>query len=149
MIPYSRQSINSKDIESVKKTLLSDFLTQGPATFRFEKLISKLTQCKYVVSTNSASSALHVACLALDLKKNDIVWTVPNTFVASANCALNCDATIDFVDIDRETFNISITLLEKKLILAKKKKITQNFNSSSFCRPTIRSKKNMGTSKKV
>ena len=69
MIPYSRQSINSKDIESVKKTLLSDFLTQGPATFRFEKLISKLTKCKYVVSTNSASSALHVACLALELKK--------------------------------------------------------------------------------
>ncbi len=122
MIPYSRQSINSKDIESVKKTLLSDFLTQGPATFRFEKLISKLTKCKYVVSTNSASSALHVACLALDLKKNDIVWTVPNTFAASANCALNCGASIDFVDIDKETFNISVSLLEKKLILAKKKK---------------------------
>ncbi len=122
MIPYSRQSINSKDIESVKKTLQSDFLTQGPATLKFEKLISKLTRCKYVVSTNSASSALHIACLALGLKKNDIVWTVPNTFAASANCALNCGALLDFVDIDKDTFNISVTLLEKKLILAKKKK---------------------------
>ena len=122
MIPYSRQSINNKDIAEVVKVLRSDFLTQGPKVDIFEKKVSKLVKSKFAVACNSATSALHLACLALNLKSKDIVWTVPNTFVASANCAINCGAKIDFVDIDKETWNISIKMLEKKLKIAKKKK---------------------------
>ncbi len=122
MIPYSRQSINKADSKSLIKTLNSNFLTQGPKVKEFENKIKKITGCKYAIATNSGSSALHVACLALGVKKGDFVWTVPNTFVASANCALNCGAILDFVDIDKNTFNISIDELKKKLILAKKKK---------------------------
>ena len=134
MIPYSRQSINNKDIAEVVKVLRSDFLTQGPKVDIFEKKVSKLVKSKFAVACNSATSALHLACLALNLKSKDIVWTVPNTFVASANCAINCGAKIDFVDIDKETWNISIKMLEKKLKIAKKKKkITKNLNTSSFC----------------
>ena len=121
MIPYSRQSVDKKDIASVVKILKSDFLTQGPKVEEFEKRISNLCKSKYVVASNSATSSLHIACLALNLKSKDIVWTVPNTFVASANCAINCGAEVDFVDIDAMTFNISISSLEKKLVTAKKK----------------------------
>ncbi len=122
MIPYSRQSINKKDILEVNKVLRSDFLTQGRKVGEFEKLVSKISKAKFGVAANSASSALHLGCLALGLKKNDIVWTVPNTFVASANCAINCGASIDFVDIDKDTWNISLEELKKKLVKAKKKK---------------------------
>ena len=121
MIPYSRQSVDKKDIASVVKILKSNFLTQGPKVEEFEKNISNLCRSKYVVASNSATSSLHIACLALNLKSKDIVWTVPNTFVASANCAINCGAEVDFVDIDAKTFNICISSLEKKLIDAKKK----------------------------
>ena len=116
MIAYSRQTISNADINVVKKVLKSDFLTQGPETKKFEFNLKKRFKSKYAVSVNSASSALHLACLAMNIKKNDIVWTVPNTYAASANCALLLGAKIDFVDIDIKTFNISIIELEKKLI---------------------------------
>ena len=123
MIPYSRQSVDKKDIASVVKILKSRFLTQGPKVEEFEKRISNLCGSKYVVASNSATSSLHIACLALNLKSKDIVWTVPNTFVASANCAINCGAEVDFVDIELETFNIDLHKLEIKLQKAKKKKL--------------------------
>tara|TARA_A100001011_G_C14296885_1_gene838845 strand:- start:1620 stop:2774 length:1155 start_codon:yes stop_codon:yes gene_type:complete len=119
MIPYSRQNINQQDVLEVNKVLRSNFLTQGNNVRKFEKIISKYTKAKYSVAVNSASSALHIACLALGIKKNDIVWTVPNTFVASANCAIHCGATVDFVDIDPDDWNISISSLQKKLEIAK------------------------------
>ena len=122
MIPYSRQSINKKDLDNVKKVLLSDYLTQGPEVKKFEKEIQSYLNVNYALALNSATSALHVACLALDLSKDDWLWTVPNTFVASANCAKYCDAKVDFVDINNETFNICFKKLEKKLKIAKKLK---------------------------
>ncbi len=121
IIPYGRQSIDNKDIKNVVSVLKSDFLTSGPIVKRFEKEISKFSNSRFAVSANSATSALHIACLALGLKKGDILWTTPITFVASANCALYCGAKVDFVDIDLETFNLSALNLEKKLIYAKKK----------------------------
>ena len=127
MIPYSKQNINKKDTSAVLKVLKSNFLTQGPTVQKFEKKICKLTRAKYATACNNGTSALHLACLALDVKKNDIVWTVPNTFVATANCVLNCGGKIDFVDIKKENFNISVVELEKKLIRAKKKKNCQKF----------------------
>ena len=121
MIPYSTQTIDIKDIKAVIKTLKSQLLTQGPQIKKFEKLISQEVGAKYVSAVNSATSALHISCLALGFKKNDILWTTPNTFVASANCALHVGGKVDFVDIDYKTSNIDVKLLEKKLILAKKK----------------------------
>lgn len=120
MIPYSRQTISKNDIDAVVKVLKSDYLTQGPKTLQFEKKLSEKFNAKYVITANSASSALHLACLSLDIKSKDIVWTVPNTYAASANCALLLGAKIDFVDINNDTFNISVEALEKKLKLAKK-----------------------------
>jgi len=122
MKPFSRQSIDKKDINAVLKVLKSNFLTQGPTVKYFEKKIAKFVNCKFAVASNSGSSALHIACLALGIKKNDLVWTVPSTFAASANCAINCGANIDFVDIDKETFNISVEKLSVKLEEARKKK---------------------------
>ena len=121
MIPYSRQNINKRDILEVNKVLKSNFLTQGDKVSKFEKIVSNFTKAKYSIAVNSASSALHIACLALGIKKKDIVWTVPNTFVASANCAIHCGATLDFVDIDPDNWNISLIELEKKLKIAKRK----------------------------
>jgi len=118
-IPYSKQEISEEDIDSVVKTLKSEYLTQGPSVPAFEMECNKFFSSQYSVAVNSASSGLHVACLALGVKKGDIVWTTPNTFVATANCAINCNAEIDFVDIDPDTFNISLGELEKKLINAK------------------------------
>jgi UDP-4-amino-4,6-dideoxy-N-acetyl-beta-L-altrosamine transaminase len=119
-IPYNRQFIDKDDIKAVTKVLKSDFLTQGPSVNIFEKNISKFVGSKYAVAVNSASAGLHLSCLALGLKKNDILWTVPNTFVSSASCGLHCGAKIDFVDIDEQTNNISIDKL--KIKLKKKKK---------------------------
>lgn len=119
-INYARQDVNQDDIDSVVQVLQSDMLTQGPVGLKFEQTISEYCGVKYAVSSNSATSSLHIACLALGVKKDDIVWTVPNTFVASANCALYCGADIDFVDIDPLTFNMCSSMLEKKLIDAKK-----------------------------
>ena len=120
MIPYGRQNINQEDIDSVVKVLKSDFLTQGPITPEFESEVSKYCNVNYAVAVINATSALHLACLALGVSKNDIVWTSPISFVASANCARYCGAQIDFIDIDNDTFNISIDLLKQKLINAEK-----------------------------
>ena len=122
MIPYSRQLIGSSEIKAVVKTLKSDFLTQGDNLIKFENVLAKKFNSKYSVGFNSATSALHIACMALGIKKNDIVWTCTNSFVASSNCALYCGAKIELIDIDLETFNISLVELEKKLISAQKKK---------------------------
>ena len=118
---YSSQFIDKKDIKSVKDVLESKYLTQGPIVPKFEKLLSKYCNTKYAVALNSATSALHVACLALGLKKGDYLWTTPISFVASSNCGLYCGAKIDFVDIDIKTFNLDLNLLEKKLKISKRK----------------------------
>ena len=120
MIPYGRQDIKQQDIDAVVEVLQSDFLTQGPMVPAFEKSIMDACNAKYAVAVNSATSALHIACLALGLGKDDWLWTTPNTFVASANCGLYCGAQIDFVDIDPRTYNLSIKALEEKLIIAEK-----------------------------
>ena len=122
MIPYGKQDISNEDIQAVVDVLKSDFLTQGPAVPAFEKKLADYCQAKYAVAVNSATSALHIACLALGLGENDLLWTSPITFVASANCALYCGASVDFVDIDPETYNMSASLLEEKLIKAKQEK---------------------------
>ena len=118
MIPYGRQDITSKDIEEVIKVLNSDFLTQGPVLPKFEKSISTYCGVSYAYAMNSATSALHIACMALEVGRGDIVWTAANTFAASSNCALYCNASIDFVDIDPVSYNISIPDLKSKLQLA-------------------------------
>jgi UDP-4-amino-4,6-dideoxy-N-acetyl-beta-L-altrosamine transaminase len=121
MIPYNRQHLFPKDIKEVVKVLKSKYLTQGPQIEKFEKKLSKKTKSKYAVVANSATSALHLACLAIGLKKNDYLWTVPITFIASANCGIYCGAKIDLVDINKDTFNIDVKALEQKLQQAKKK----------------------------
>jgi UDP-4-amino-4,6-dideoxy-N-acetyl-beta-L-altrosamine transaminase len=121
VIPYGKQEINQTDIDSVMGVLQSEFLTQGSQVPLFEEAVSYYCGAKYGVAVNSATSALHIACQALGLGKNDWLWTSSNSFVASANCALYCGAKVDFVDINAQTYNMSITELEKKLILAKKK----------------------------
>lgn len=115
LIPYGRQSISEQDIQSVVDVLRSEWLTQGPAIERFEKAIADYCGAKYAVAVNSATSALHIACLAAGLGPGDQLWTSPNTFVASANCGLYCGADVDFVDIDPLTYNLSANLLEEKL----------------------------------
>lgn len=115
MIPYGRQSISAEDIQAVVDTLKSDFLTQGPAVPAFERAIADYCQVPYAVAVNSATSALHLACLALDVQQGDIVWTSPISFVASANCALYCGASIDFVDVDANTGLMSVQALAAKL----------------------------------
>lgn len=120
MIPYGRQSINQADIDAVVEVLRSDFLTQGPMVPRFEQAVAHKCHAKYAVAVNSATSALHLACIALGLGPGDALWTVPNTFVASANCGRYCLADVDFVDINSMTWNISISALRKKLIEAKR-----------------------------
>lgn len=119
-IPYGRQNISQADIQVVLDVLQSDWLTQGPAVARFEKAVADYCGVKYAVAVSSATAALHVACLAAGLSPGDRLWTSPNTFVASANCGLYCGATIDFVDIDSQTYNLSVAELERKLVLAEK-----------------------------
>ena len=123
MIPYSRQIIDNNDITKVKKILRSNFLTQGPEVIKFEKKICNFVDAKYAVATNSATSALHIACMSIGLNKGDLVWTSPNSFVASANCAEYCGASVDFVDIDSSTFSISYEGLKKKILNTKKNKL--------------------------
>lgn len=115
MIPYGRQDIRQEDIDAVVSVLKSDFLTQGPQVPAFEAAIESATGAKYAVAVNSATSALHIACLALDLGPGDTLWTSPITFVASANVGLLCGASVDFVDIDPDTFNMCPTALAAKL----------------------------------
>lgn len=120
MIPYGRQDISQQDIDAVVEVLQSDFLTQGPKVPAFENSVMEACNAKYAVAVNSATSALHIACLALGLGKGDWLWTTPNTFVASANCGLYCGAQVDFVDIDPRTYNMSAKALEQKLVIAEK-----------------------------
>jgi UDP-4-amino-4,6-dideoxy-N-acetyl-beta-L-altrosamine transaminase len=118
MIPYGKQDISAEDIAAVSEVLRSDFLTQGPVVPKFEKAVTEAVKAKYGVAVNSATSALHIACLALGVGPGDRVWTSPVTFVASANCALYCGADISFVDIDPDTYNLCPKALEQKLIVA-------------------------------
>jgi len=118
MIPYGRQDVTQEDIISVVEVLHSDYLTQGPVVPAFENAVASLCHAKYAVAVNSATSALHIACLALGVGPGDRVWTSPVTFVASANCALYCGGVIDFVDIDPRTFTMSADCLEEKLARA-------------------------------
>ena len=114
-IPYGKQNIDENDIKEVVRVLKSDHLTQGPIVGKFEEKLSKKVGSKYATAVNSATSALHISCMALDISSKDIVWTSPNSFVASSNCALYCGANIDFVDIDINTGLISIEELKNKL----------------------------------
>jgi len=119
MIPYGRQDINQADIDAVIEVLQSDFLTQGPKVPLFEGAVSEKVNADHAVATNSATSALHLACMALGLGQGDWLWTSPITFVASANCGLYCGAEVSFVDIDPQTYNLCPDALEQKLIEAK------------------------------
>ena len=119
-IPYGRQWVEEKDIRAVVNVLKSDYLTQGPVIEQFESAVAEYCGVKYAVAVSSGTSALHIACLAAELGKGDILWTSPNTFVASANCALYCDAKPDFVDIDPHTYNISVDAMKAKLYEAEK-----------------------------
>jgi len=120
MIPYGRQDISEEDIQAVVEVLKSDFLTQGPMVPAFEKVVSEYCSSKYAFAVNSATSALHISCLALGVGEGDIVWTSPISFVASSNCAVYCGAKVDFVDIDSTSYNISVKALEEKLIKSEK-----------------------------
>jgi len=120
IIPYARQSISEQDIQAVTEVLRSDWLTQGPAIERFERTVAGYCGVKHAVAVNSATSALHIACLAAGLGPGDLAWTSPNTFVASANCAIYCGGRPDFVDIDPGTYNMSVADLEEKLLAADK-----------------------------
>ena len=115
MIPYGKQDISQQDIDAVVDVLKSDFLTQGPKVPVFESALTSHTGAKYAVAVNSATSALHIACMALELGEGDWLWTSPITFVASANAGLYCGAKVDFVDVDSKTYNLCPNKLEKKL----------------------------------
>ena len=121
VIPYGRQDVSEKDIQSVVDVLRSDYITQGPTIQKFEQRVAEYCVVKHAYACNSATSALHIACLALGVTKGDLVWTSPISFVASSNCALYCNADVDFVDIDGKSYNMSPDALEKKLIEAKGK----------------------------
>jgi UDP-4-amino-4,6-dideoxy-N-acetyl-beta-L-altrosamine transaminase len=118
MIPYGRQEITQRDVDAVVAVLRSDFLTQGPAVPRFEKAVADYCGAAHALAVNSATSALHIACLALGLGAGDLLWTSPITFLASANCGRYCGADVDFVDIDPRTYNLCPVALERKLVAA-------------------------------
>lgn len=120
MIPYGRQDITEADLEAVRSVLMSDFITQGPAITRFEQAIASHCNVAHVCAMNSATSALHVAYAALGLGEGDLLWTSPNTFVATSNAALYCGADVDFIDIDPRTYNICLDALEARLEQAEK-----------------------------
>jgi UDP-4-amino-4,6-dideoxy-N-acetyl-beta-L-altrosamine transaminase len=120
MIPYARQQVIQADIDAVVEALKADFITQGPLIPRFEQAVAARTGCRHAVAFNSATSALHAASLALGLCAGERLWTVPNTFVASANCARYCGADVDFVDIDPATWNMSSVELEDRLVRARR-----------------------------
>lgn len=118
-IPYGRQDVTADDVAAVTEVLRSDWLTQGPVVPRFERAVGDACGADHAVAVNSATSALHIACLALDLRPGDWLWTSPITFLASANCALYCGAQVDFVDIDPQTYNLSPQALATKLAKAR------------------------------
>lgn len=115
MIPYGRQSISDEDVAAVERVLRSDWITQGPAITQFERSLAEYTGARHGLAVSNATAGLHLACLALGVGKGDLVWTSPNTFLASANCALYCGADVDFVDIDPGTYNLCVDKLEAKL----------------------------------
>jgi UDP-4-amino-4,6-dideoxy-N-acetyl-beta-L-altrosamine transaminase len=115
MIPYGRQSLSEDDVRAVVEVLRSDWLTQGPLVDRFEKTVAEYCRAGDAVAVSNGTAALHLACLALDLGPGDWLWTVPNSFVASANCGIYCGASVDFVDIDPRTYNMDVEALEAKL----------------------------------
>lgn len=119
-IPYGRQNITDADVKAVEDVLRSDYLTQGPVVPRFEQQVAKYCGAKYGLAVSSATGALHIACLALGVGPEDVVWTSPISFVASANCARYCGARVEFVDVDSATYNMSVPALEEKLISAEK-----------------------------
>jgi UDP-4-amino-4,6-dideoxy-N-acetyl-beta-L-altrosamine transaminase len=123
MIPYGRQSVSQEDIDAVVSVLNSDWLTQGPVVPKFEQAVADYCGARFGIAVNSATSALHIACLALDVGPGDLVWVPANTFVATANCAIYCGADVDFIDIDSRTYNISVDCLRQKLVLAKSKNL--------------------------
>ena len=118
MIQYARQDIAQSDINAVIETLNSDFLTQGPVVPRFEQAVAERVSASHAISTNSGTSALHIACMAIGLGPGDTLWTVPNSFVASANCGVLCGADIDFVDIESTNYCMDINELARKLSMA-------------------------------
>lgn len=120
IIPYGRQDISQADIDAVVEVLRSEFLTQGPKVPLFEQSVATYCGAKYAVAVNSATSALHIACMALEVGPGDWLWTSPITFVASANCGLYCGAKVDFVDIDPRTYNMCPQALENKLMIAER-----------------------------
>ncbi len=120
MIPYGRQDITQEDVDAVVAVLRSDFLTQGPEVPKFESVVARHVGAGHAIAMNSATSALHVACMALGLGPGKLLWTVPNTFVASANCGRYCGADVDFVDIDARTWNVSVPALRARLATAAK-----------------------------
>lgn len=120
MIPYGRQVVSREDIDAVIKVLQSDYLTQGPEVQEFENQVASCCSANHAVAVSSATGALHLACMSLDVGPGDIVWTSPNTFVASANCARYCGAEVDFVDIDPDTWNMCPRRLAEKLAIANK-----------------------------
>ncbi|WP_313760971.1 UDP-4-amino-4,6-dideoxy-N-acetyl-beta-L-altrosamine transaminase [Rhizobium sp.] len=120
MIPYGRQDISEDDIAAVIDILRSDFLTQGPTIERFERMVAEQCGVRHAVAVSNATAALHIACLALDLGPGDLAWTSPNTFVASANCALYCGADVGFVDIDPVSWNLSVERLAERLAEAER-----------------------------
>ncbi|HEY9855060.1 MAG TPA: UDP-4-amino-4,6-dideoxy-N-acetyl-beta-L-altrosamine transaminase, partial [Stenomitos sp.] len=120
LIPYGRQDIDDADLAAVAEVLRSDWLTQGPAITRFEEMVAGYCGAQHALAVSNATAALHLACRALDLGPGDLLWTSPNTFVASANCARYCGADVDFVDIDPQTYNMSVTALAAKLEAAEK-----------------------------
>ena len=119
-LPYGRHQITNDDIKAVNSVLKSNYLTQGPVVPAFEEKVSEILNSDFSIAVTNATSALHLACLALDLKEGDLVWTSPNTFVASANCARYCGAEVDFVDIDINTGLMDMSELSNKLEIAKK-----------------------------
>lgn len=119
-IPYGRQDVSDADVAAVVEVLRSDFLTQGPAVPAFEQAVIAACGARHALAVNSATSALHIACLALGVGPGDTVWTSPLTFVASSNCALYCGAAVDFVDVDPDTYNMSVARLEEKLLAAER-----------------------------
>ncbi|PZT48733.1 UDP-4-amino-4,6-dideoxy-N-acetyl-beta-L-altrosamine transaminase [Helicobacter valdiviensis] len=123
MIPYGKQEITKEDEKALLETLHSSFITQGPKVAEFEKAIAKEVSVEFAVAFNSATSALHCACLALGLREGDWLWSSPISFVASSNCGIYCGAKIDFVDINPKTYNLDVELLEKKLKNTKKSKL--------------------------
>jgi len=120
MIPYGRQDITQADLDAVAEVLVSDFITQGPAITAFEDAFAAYCTVDHALTASSATAGLHIACLALGLGEGDILWTCPNTFVASANVALYCGATVDFVDLDPASYNMCASALEAKLVAAEK-----------------------------